>query len=58
MSQENVEIVRRAYAAWEHGDYSPSDWADIPGSSTSRQTALRLTAGQGWLAWRKAGVTS
>jgi ketosteroid isomerase-like protein len=26
MSQENVEIVRRVYAAWERGDYSSSEW--------------------------------
>src|SRR5258707_8252005 len=29
MSQQNVETVRRAYAAWERGDYVPRElWAE------------------------------
>jgi ketosteroid isomerase-like protein len=27
MSQENVEIVRRVYDAWERGDCSSAEWA-------------------------------
>ena len=28
MSQENVEVVRRIFRAWEQGDFSSAEWAD------------------------------
>ena len=29
MSRENVEVVRAVSAAWERGDDSAQDWADL-----------------------------
>ena len=27
MSQQNVEVARSIFAAWERGDYSSTEWA-------------------------------
>ncbi len=53
MSQENVELVRSMYAAWERGDFSATDWAHpeikyvvADGPMRGRWTGLRgLEAG-------------
>lgn len=28
MTSANVELVRSLYAAWKHGDFSSTEWAD------------------------------
>ena len=60
MSQENVEIVRSIYAAWEHGDWSPIEWADpqiqwvsADGPAPGTWTGLEGMA-EGWRAWLSA----
>jgi ketosteroid isomerase-like protein len=59
MSQENVEIVRRVYAEWSHGDFSAGaifdadvefDMVDWPGRDKSRGLAEMATAWQESLA--------
>jgi ketosteroid isomerase-like protein len=59
MSQENVEVVRRAYAAWERGDYVPQAfWADglewhaspdDPDTAATRGRAAVYTVLHEWL---------
>ena len=57
MSQENVEIVRMAFAPWERGDYSSVEWAhpDIEfvvadGPDPGSWTGLAGLA-EGWARW-------
>jgi ketosteroid isomerase-like protein len=59
MSQENVEVARSAYAAWEQGDYVPQKfWAedlewhaspDDPDTSATRGRAAAYTVLHEWL---------
>src|SRR6266576_4791356 len=59
MSQETVEVVRRAYTAWERGDYVPQEfWAedlewhaspDDPDTSATRGRAAVYTVLHEWL---------
>ena len=57
MSQENVEVVRSIYAAWERGDFSSVEWADpeieyviADGPQPGRWTGLDGMA-QAWSNW-------
>jgi len=65
MSQENVELVRSIYAAWERGDYSSAEWAhpeieyvSADGPAPGRSTGLAGMAGvfsewlSAWEEWR------
>jgi ketosteroid isomerase-like protein len=62
MSQENVELVRSAFAGWERGDYSPADWhhSDVEFVMADGPNPGRWTGsdgvGEGWgdflSAWR------
>jgi ketosteroid isomerase-like protein len=53
MSEGNVEIVKRIYAAWEQGDFSSADWADpdIEYSLPDPERALEQGVGAMARAW-------
>jgi ketosteroid isomerase-like protein len=57
MSQDNIEVVRPVYAAWERGDFTSTEWAhpDIEfvsadGFETGSTMGLGAMA-QGWRDW-------
>lgn len=63
MSQENVEIVRSIFAAWEQGDYSSAEWAhrdiefvyaDGPDPGSWKGLEAMAKANRNWLqAWEE-----
>ena|SRR5215204_445131 len=64
MSQENLELVRSLYAAWERGDWGPIEWAypqiqwvSADGPSPGTWTGLESMA-EGWRDWLRLGGTS
>jgi ketosteroid isomerase-like protein len=60
MSEENVEIAREIYRAWERGDFSSVEWADpdiefMLGSGADEAVHRGTEAiGQAWAEWLRA----
>jgi ketosteroid isomerase-like protein len=60
MSQENVEVVREIYRAWERGDFSSNEWADpdiefVSGAGPDEAVHRGIEAmGRAWREWLSA----
>jgi ketosteroid isomerase-like protein len=60
MSQENIEVVRPIYAAWERGDFTSAEWAHpdielVIADSFEAGSRMGLAAmAQGWHDWLSA----
>jgi ketosteroid isomerase-like protein len=58
MSEENVETVKRIYAAWNDGDFSSTEWADpgiefsVPGPEGAARGVEAM--GRAWAEWLRA----
>jgi ketosteroid isomerase-like protein len=56
VSEQNVELVRSIYTAWEQGDFTSVEWADpeieftIPGPDSEVHRGLEAT-GRAWGEW-------
>jgi hypothetical protein len=61
MSQENVELVRSIFAAWERGDFTPAAWTHpqlefvaADGPSPGRWTGMAPEGFRNWVsAWEE-----
>jgi ketosteroid isomerase-like protein len=58
MADQNIETVKQIYAAWEHGDFSSTDWADpeieysVPGPEAAERGVPAMS--HAWVEWLRA----